>query len=82
MNYEGTPEKVRELLIESSEPLYHEEIKERLRVPESYVGSALMELYDEDKADWPAADEWIALPDEERTIQGAMATIRIGVVHD
>lgn len=78
MEYEGTPEKVYELLLEADKPMYHEDIQEQLSVPESYVGSALMELYDDGKADWPAADEWVAVPEHERVVEGMNANIHIG----
>lgn len=80
--HRNTEQRVREALLEQVGPMDHEELMDELELPESHVGQALMNLYDEDMADWPSPDRWIAIPDEEHAIDGPMATIKIGVVND
>lgn len=82
MNYDGTPEYVHEFLLTQEDPMYHEEIASELNLPQDYVGQALMELYDADKVDWPAPDEWVALADEQKVIDFPHGKIRIGICHD
>lgn len=77
ISFEEIKDEVHQFLLESDEPVYHEEIEARLGMSHREVGQALMSLFDEDRVDWPAGDEWVAESQNDMTIQTESGEMRI-----
>lgn len=78
VSFEEIKEEVHRYLLESNESVYHEEIEAQTGMSHREVGKALMSLLDEDRVDWPAGDEWIAIAENNMVIQTQNGEMRIG----
>lgn len=79
ISFEEIKDEVHQYLLESDEPVYHEEIEAQTGMSHREVGQALMSLLDEDRVDWPAGDEWVALADERKVVEFEYGHISIGI---
>lgn len=77
VSFEEIQEEIYQYLLESEEPVYHGELEEQLGMSNREVGSALMSLYDDDRVDWPAPDQWVAVAENTMTIEYAYGEMRI-----
>lgn len=79
ISFEEMREEVYQYLLESDEPVYHEEIQQALGMSDREIGHTLMYLYDHDRVDWPAPDKWVALPENEMVITIKNGKMKFGI---